>query len=100
MLIGMGIISTYRCIWCLVYNFPAFRLLLFVTKDGLNICHGMGRHNKTAVVLFDCGFLCLNTATTIAAVMSTKYEIRAESVPGRPKREKEKEHCTFIQYSS
>ena len=70
MLNGMGIISTYRCIWCLVYNFPAFRLLLFVAKDGLNICLAMERHKKNAVVLFDRVFVYLNTATTIAAVMS------------------------------
>ena len=39
---------------------------------------------ENAVVLVDCVFIFLNTATSIAAVMSTKYEIRVESVPGRP----------------
>ena len=75
MLNGMGIISTYRCIWCLVYNSPAFRLLLFVAKDALNICLAMERHKKNAVVLFDCVFICFNTATTIGTVMSTECEI-------------------------
>ena len=70
MLNGMGIISTYRCIWCLVYNSPAFRLLLFVAKDGLNICLAMERHKENAVVLFDCVFVYLNSATTIEAVTS------------------------------
>ena len=47
----------------------------------------MGRHKKTAVVLVDCGFVSLMSATTIGTVMSTKCEIRVDSVPGRPKRE-------------
>ena len=71
MLNGMGIISTYRCIWCLVYNSPAFRLLLFVAKDALNICLAMERHKKNAVVLFDSVFVYLDSATTIEAVMRT-----------------------------
>jgi hypothetical protein len=31
----------------------------------------MGRHKKTAVVLIDCGFVSLMSATTIEVVMST-----------------------------
>ena len=45
----------------------------------------VGTVRENAVVSFDCVFVFPNAATTIAAVMSTKYEIRAESVPGRPK---------------
>ena len=85
MLNGMGIISTYRCIWCLVYNSPAFRLLLFVAKDALNICLAMERHKKNAVVLFDCVF---NTATTIAAVMRTQGRNSSGKRARSPKRKK------------
>ena len=42
----------------------------FVAIDGLNVRHRMGRQNKTTVVLFDCGFVFLNTATTIGMVTS------------------------------
>ena len=43
-------------------------------KDGLNACHGMGRHKKTEVVLFDCVFVCFNTATTIEC--GYEHEVR------------------------
>ena len=39
-------------------------------KDGLNVRHDMGRHKKTAVVLIDCGFVSLMSATTIEVVTS------------------------------
>ena len=45
--------------------------LVVCGKDGLNVRHTLGRHKKTAVVLVDCGFLCLVDATTIGTVKST-----------------------------
>lgn len=45
--------------------------LVVCGKDASNVRHGMGRHKKTAVVLIDCGFLCLVNATTIGTVMRT-----------------------------
>ena len=39
-------------------------------KDASNVRHGMGRHKKTAVVLIDCGFVSLMSATTIEMVTS------------------------------
>ena len=45
----------------------------------------VGTVRENDVVVFDCVFVFPNAATTIAAVMSTKYEIRADSVLGRPK---------------
>ena len=48
-----------------------------------------GKQNRSRA--FDCGFVSLMSATTIAAVMSTECEIRAKSVPGRPKGNKKED---------
>ena len=44
--------------------------LVVCGKDASNVRHGMGRHKKTAVVLIDCGFVSLMSATTIEVVTS------------------------------
>ena len=47
-----------------------FAMTLSFGKDDLNSRHRMGRHKKTAVVLIDCGFVSLMSATTIGMVTS------------------------------
>ena len=53
----------------------------------------MGRHNKTAVVLIDCGFVSLMSATTIECGYETftaKFERKACPV-GSPKRKNKRD---------